>query len=81
MPCTINSISKSKPGKHGSAKARVEVVGVFDGQKRTFPALHALSDRATEVLYNALAEKIHDIEYEVEHGEREDYTVADVPAE
>ena len=26
----------SKPGKHGSAKARVEGTGVFDGQKRNF---------------------------------------------
>lgn len=33
-PCTIKSISKSKPGKHGSAKARIDVIGLFDGQKR-----------------------------------------------
>ena len=29
----INSISKSKPGKHGSAKARLELVDIFPGQK------------------------------------------------
>ena len=29
----INSISKSKPGKHGSAKARLELVNIFTGQK------------------------------------------------
>lgn len=34
-PCKILSISKSKPGKHGEAKARIEAVGLFDGQKRT----------------------------------------------
>ena len=34
--CIIKSISKSKPGKHGSAKARIEVIGLFDGQKRSF---------------------------------------------
>ncbi len=34
--CVIKSISKSKPGKHGSAKARVEAIGLFDGQKRSF---------------------------------------------
>ena len=34
-PCKISSISKSKPGKHGEAKARIEAVGLFDGQKRT----------------------------------------------
>ncbi|MCK5252267.1 MAG: translation initiation factor IF-5A [Thermoplasmata archaeon] len=34
-PCKISSISKSKPGKHGEAKARIEAVGLFDGAKRT----------------------------------------------
>ncbi len=34
-PCKIKSISTSKPGKHGEAKARIEAVGVFDGQKRS----------------------------------------------
>jgi len=34
-PCTILSITTSKPGKHGAAKARVEAMGVFDTQKRT----------------------------------------------
>ena len=29
----INSISKSKPGKHGSAKARMELVDIFTGSK------------------------------------------------
>lgn len=33
--CAIKAISKSKPGKHGSAKARVDVIGLFDGQKRS----------------------------------------------
>ena len=35
-PSKITSYSTSKPGKHGSAKARVEGTGVFDGQKRNF---------------------------------------------
>ena len=34
-PCKILSISTSKPGKHGEAKARIEAVGLFDGQKRS----------------------------------------------
>jgi len=34
-PCTIVSMSTSKPGKHGAAKARIEGIGVFDSQKRT----------------------------------------------
>lgn len=41
-PCKILSISTSKPGKHGEAKARVEGIGVFDNQKRSFvhPVTH-----------------------------------------
>jgi translation initiation factor 5A len=35
-PCRIMDITKSKPGKHGSAKARIVAIGVFDGQKRQF---------------------------------------------
>ncbi|MDI9394981.1 MAG: translation initiation factor IF-5A [Euryarchaeota archaeon] len=34
--CVIKSITKSKPGKHGAAKARVEAIGLFDNQKRSY---------------------------------------------
>src|SRR6266511_3741038 len=34
-PCKIISVQMSKPGKHGEAKARLEAVGLFDGQKRS----------------------------------------------
>ncbi len=33
-PCKVVSYTKSKPGKHGAAKVRIETVGVFDGKKR-----------------------------------------------
>ena len=33
--CKIDGYSTAKPGKHGSAKARVEARGVFDGKKRS----------------------------------------------
>src|SRR3989442_5117294 len=41
-PCRIISIQTSKPGKHGEAKARLEGVGLFDGQKRSIvhPVTH-----------------------------------------
>jgi len=35
-PCHIVDIQKSKPGKHGSAKARITAIGVFDSVKRSF---------------------------------------------
>ncbi|MFW5911472.1 MAG: translation initiation factor IF-5A [Halolamina sp.] len=34
-PCEINHYSTAKPGKHGSAKARIEGKGVFDEKKRS----------------------------------------------
>lgn len=33
--CRIVEYDKSKPGKHGAAKARVVGIGVFDGVKRS----------------------------------------------
>ncbi|MEK6955740.1 MAG: translation initiation factor IF-5A, partial [Nanoarchaeota archaeon] len=32
--CVVKSIQASKTGKHGSAKCRIEAVGIIDGQKR-----------------------------------------------
>ena len=34
-PCRIVEYDKSKPGKHGAAKARVVGIGVFDSVKRS----------------------------------------------
>lgn len=34
-PCRIIEYEKSKPGKHGSAKARIIAIGVWDGAKRS----------------------------------------------
>lgn len=41
-PCKIMSISTSKPGKHGEAKARIEAMGIFDGNKKSvvYPVKH-----------------------------------------
>jgi len=39
-PCEVLNVSKSKPGKHGAAKVRIEARGIFDGSRRSkiFPA-------------------------------------------
>ena len=34
-PCKIVNYAKSKPGKHGAAKARIVAIGVFDSSKKT----------------------------------------------
>lgn len=35
VPCKIVEVEKSKPGKHGAAKARITGIGVFSSQKKT----------------------------------------------
>ncbi len=34
VPCRVDSVQLSRPGKHGSAKARVTATGLFDGHKK-----------------------------------------------
>ena len=34
-PCKVVSVVKSKPGKHGGAKARIDVIGIFDKRRRS----------------------------------------------
>jgi len=34
-PCKILSITTSKPGKHGEAKARIDAIGLFDQKTRS----------------------------------------------
>jgi len=34
-PCRILGYTTSAPGKHGHAKAKIDVIGLFDSQKRT----------------------------------------------
>ncbi len=73
-PCRVTSLTKSKPGKHGSAKARVVAMGVFDSAKRTFvkpvdaqieiPMIEKKSGQVIALLPNAV--QIMDLEnYEV----------------
>jgi len=73
-PCRIVDYAKSKPGKHGSAKARVVAIGVFDGVKRSFvkpvdsqvevPLIEKRSGQVLALLPNAV--QLMDLEtYEV----------------
>lgn len=34
-PCRVVGFSTSAPGKHGHAKAKIDVIGLFDSQKRS----------------------------------------------
>jgi translation initiation factor 5A len=34
-PCKVLNVTTSVPGKHGGAKARLELVGIFDNRRRS----------------------------------------------
>ena len=63
-PCKIMSISTSKPGKHGEAKARIEAIGIFDGQKRSVvhPVKHKvhvpLIDKRTAQILSLMGDNV-----------------------
>ena len=45
-PCKVMDFAKFKTGKHGSAKARLTVMGIFDGKKRD---VHLPADTQVQV--------------------------------
>lgn len=63
-PCRIISITTSKPGKHGEAKARIEAFGLFDGQKRSIvhPVTHKVRvpiiDRRRAQVLNLMGKEV-----------------------
>jgi translation initiation factor 5A len=50
-PCVIKSMTHSKTGKHGSAKSRIDAIGIFDGTKRSIIA------PVTEKIYIPIVER------------------------
>ena len=61
VACIVKNIQISKPGKHGSTKARVEAIGLIDDQKRIF--IKPTSDRIEVPIIekkNAQVLSIHD---------------------
>ncbi|HLB70994.1 MAG: translation initiation factor IF-5A [Candidatus Methanoperedens sp.] len=50
-PCQIKSMTHSKTGKHGSAKSRIDAIGIFDGVKRSIIA------PVTDKIYVPLVER------------------------
>ena len=63
-PCKIVSMTTSKPGKHGEAKARIEAIGIFDNQKRSviYPVRHKVAvpiiDRRTAQVISIMGDKV-----------------------
>jgi len=77
-PCQISSISTSKPGKHGEAKARIEAVGIFDGAKRSvvYPVKHKVQ---VPIIDKRNAQVITQMGGEVQLMDLETYETFNVP--
>jgi len=77
-PCQIISISTSKPGKHGEAKARIEAVGIFDGAKRSvvYPVRHKVQ---VPIIDKRKAQVITQMGSEVQLMDLETYETFNVP--
>ncbi|MFW9930866.1 MAG: translation initiation factor IF-5A [Candidatus Thorarchaeota archaeon] len=77
--CQVISVDHSKPGKHGAAKARMVMIGLFDGKKRELvsgvdkrinvPLIQKKSATVTNVLENTvmLMDSEDFTEFEVNH--------------
>ena len=61
--CQVVSIDHSKPGKHGSAKARMVLIGLFDGKKREF--VSSVDKRINIPLIDKKSASITNIEGEI----------------
>ena len=61
----ILSMSKSKPGKHGSAKARIELEDIFTGQKKshvgtvTDNILTPIIEKSSATITHIQGEEVH----------------------
>lgn len=83
-PCKVISIDKSKPGKHGAAKARMMMVGLFDNQKRQF--ISPVDKRVNVPIIEKRVGQVTDIEADtgfihVMDSETYETFVADPPSE
>jgi len=77
-PCRILSITTSKPGKHGEAKARVEALGIFDEQKRS--VVHPVTHKVrVPIIDKRKAQVLSLLGAEVQLMDSETYEVFQVP--
>ena len=52
-PCKVTERTKSKPGKHGSSKIRLEAMGIFDGKKHFLLKPSSASVQVPDIEKNA----------------------------
>ncbi|MFH0714228.1 MAG: translation initiation factor IF-5A [Candidatus Diapherotrites archaeon] len=76
--CQIKSIDLSKPGKHGSAKARVTAIGVFDDSKRQL-LKPATDDTEVPIIEKGNAQFVADMGGSIQVMDTSTYSTFDSP--
>ncbi len=78
--CRIDSMTKSKPGKHGSAKMRVTATGVFNNQKKNL-LKPTVTNVEVPILDKGNAQVIADLGDKYQIMDTEDYQTYDIAKE
>ena len=78
MPCKIQSMTHSKPGKHGGARVRIDAVGVFEETKKSM--IKPASDKVeTPVLEKNVAQVLAVVGDKIQLMNMESYETFDIP--
>ena len=80
VPCKVTKVDKSKPGKHGATKARIEAVGIFDNQKRT-DLVPTSADMASPIMEKDNAQVIADLGHAFQLMSLSTYETYELPKE
>ena len=78
VPCRVDNLQTSRPGKHGGAKARLVATGIFDNQKRNI-VKPADSTIYMPVIEKKAAQVIAIIGDNVQLMDLADYSMSEVP--
>jgi len=77
-PCLVLDLSHSKTGKHGHAKIRMEVIGMFDGKKRS-PVMPSTNKVHVPMIDKRNAQVITLEEVEMSVMDTESYETLSIP--
>ncbi len=76
--CKVSDLIRSKPGKHGEAKVRIEGIGLFDNRKRSIikPAGHKIT---VPVINKVIAQVVSIVHDQVQLMDMETYEIFELP--
>ena len=75
--CQIKSVEKSKPGKHGAAKARITAMGIFSGQKKNL-LKQVSADAEVPIIKKGTAQVVAVIGDNLQLMDTETYTMREI---